>query len=144
MTQQKTAMIVNTKSGARTADEMPSETILVTSTADSNENEESSPATKSFPTKPVVGVLFLALIVYIVIDSFTTKHVTGAVQIFLEWFENNVVAGAFLFIVGSCKAPFAGHWSHFHLVVQSMQSAQFFSSREVSSLSALDSSSRPL
>lgn len=97
MAQPESSTIANTKPAI--FEEIPLEG--QTKSTDSNEeNEQSSPPTKSFPTKLVVGVLFLALIVYIVIDSFTTKHVTGAVQIFLEWFENNVVAGAFLFIVG--------------------------------------------
>lgn len=75
------------------------------SVIETNENRQESRNERTFPTKLVLGLVFLALIVYIVIDSFTTQYVTGAVQIFLEWFENNVIAGAFLFIVGKCSSP---------------------------------------
>ena len=63
---------------------------------------------KSNPTKMIIGVLFLAFIVYIIVDSFTARRVGGFVQDFLEWFENNIYAGAFLFIAGTWRSAVGG------------------------------------
>ena len=56
--------------------------------------------TKSNPTKLIIGGLFLALIVYVIVDSFTAGYVRQFVQSFLNWFENNIYAGSILFIAG--------------------------------------------
>lgn len=67
-------------------------------TADPKKEEEE---TKSNPTKLIIGGLFLALIVYVIVDSFTAGHVRQFVQSFLNWFENNIYAGSILFIAGT-------------------------------------------
>ena len=65
-------------------------------TVDDKPEEES----KSNPTKLIIGGLFLALIVYVIVDSFTAGYVRQFVQTFLSWFENNIYAGSVLFIAG--------------------------------------------
>lgn len=47
--------------------------------------------------KIVFGVSLLAIILYVVIDSLTTKHITNAFQSFLVWMETHIIAGIFAF-----------------------------------------------
>lgn len=65
------------------------------------QDEDRTPERKSFcsPSKLIIGLLLVGFIVFVVIDSLTTGYVTSAVQDFLEWVEENPVAGIFLFII---------------------------------------------
>jgi uncharacterized membrane protein YdjX (TVP38/TMEM64 family) len=51
------------------------------------------------PAKLLIGLVLVAFIAFVIIDSLTTGYVRGAVSDFLEWIETNVVAGIFLFIM---------------------------------------------
>ena len=65
------------------------------------ESKKDEGETKSNPTKLIIGGLFLALIIYVIVDSFTAGFVRQFVQSFLNWFENNIYAGSILFIAGT-------------------------------------------
>lgn len=66
---------------------------------DVDADEESPPNNRSACYKKLlVGLLLLGFIVYVVVDSLTTKHVRGGIVSFLEWIENNIVAGVFSFM----------------------------------------------
>lgn len=68
---------------------------------DTNDQEVEEEDKKPFcsPSKLIVGILLLAFIVFVIVDSLTTRYVSGAVQDFLEWIEGNPVAGIFLFVI---------------------------------------------
>jgi uncharacterized membrane protein YdjX (TVP38/TMEM64 family) len=51
------------------------------------------------PTKLMIGLVLLALVTFVIIDSSTTGYVRSAVSNFLEWIETHAVAGIFLFIM---------------------------------------------
>ena len=56
--------------------------------------------TKSKPhrtLKLAVAFFLLAVITYVIVDSFTTHHVRDLLQRFLEWTTNNPVLGVFAF-----------------------------------------------
>jgi len=48
--------------------------------------------------KVLVGAVLLSVIVFVVVDSLTAKHVARGFQSFLAWVENNIVAGTFAFM----------------------------------------------
>jgi len=49
--------------------------------------------------KIAVGLLLLAFIIYVIVDSFTTAYIRTGIQTFLEWIEANPVPGIFIFMV---------------------------------------------
>jgi uncharacterized membrane protein YdjX (TVP38/TMEM64 family) len=51
------------------------------------------------PAKLLIGLLLVAFVAFVIIDSLTTGYVKTAVSDFLVWIETNVVAGIFLFIM---------------------------------------------
>jgi len=62
-------------------------------------NDEKNNQTKSCPWgKIIVGVILLSLIVFVIVDSLTTKYITSGFETFLEWIETNLVAGVFAFM----------------------------------------------
>merc|ERR1719401_3136479 len=54
---------------------------------------------KSRIQKIVIGVLLVAFVTYVIIDSATTGYIRTGVQSFLEWIENNPIPGFFVFMV---------------------------------------------
>lgn len=48
--------------------------------------------------KSAVGVILLGLIVFVIVDSLTNQYVRNGILDFLEWIENNIVAGVFSFM----------------------------------------------
>ena len=48
--------------------------------------------------KIVLGLLFLGFIVFVIVDSTTTRHLRQGIENFLEWIENNAVPGIFSFM----------------------------------------------
>jgi len=69
------------------------------SNSDSNSNEEDPAAKKaSLIKRLIIGLVLLALIVFVIIDSQTNNWVRSGIVAFLEWVENNVVAGVFGFM----------------------------------------------
>jgi len=54
---------------------------------------------KSMPWgKILVGLILLSIIIFVIVDSLTTKYITSGFQTFLEWIETNLVAGTFAFM----------------------------------------------
>lgn len=48
--------------------------------------------------KVIAGALLLGTIVFVIVDSLTTKYVADGFRTFLEWIESNLVAGVFAFV----------------------------------------------
>jgi len=48
--------------------------------------------------KIIVGVVLLAVLVFVIVDSFTSKYLYAGLQIFLEWIETHLVAGVFAYM----------------------------------------------
>jgi uncharacterized membrane protein YdjX (TVP38/TMEM64 family) len=66
-----------------------------------NDPTEDTEEKKKFcsTSKIIIGIFLAALIAFVIVDSLTTRYLTDAVQDFLEWIEDNPVAGIFLFII---------------------------------------------
>lgn len=60
--------------------------------------EEEQTKRKACYKKTFFAVIIVAFIAYVIADSLTTGHVTGAVKDFLAWIEENPVIGIFAFI----------------------------------------------
>ncbi|KAL3937441.1 MAG: hypothetical protein SGBAC_007452 [Bacillariaceae sp.] len=60
--------------------------------------EEEAAKKKACYKKAFIAVIVVAFITYVIVDSLTTGHVTGAVEDFLAWIEDNPVSGIFAFI----------------------------------------------
>lgn len=62
-------------------------------------DDERNNENKSCPwAKLVVGAVLLAVIVFAVVDSLTTKRITSGFESFLDWIDENLVAGVFAFM----------------------------------------------
>lgn len=48
--------------------------------------------------KSAVGLILLGLIIFVIVDSLTNQYVKNGILEFLEWIENNIVAGVFSFM----------------------------------------------
>lgn len=97
----------NTTSNYPKKEEEPTDLIVAEGTADSNTedsdsndaNDNEPPEDKNSCTKRIViALVLLGLIVFVVIDSQTNQWVRTGIVAFLEWVENNVVAGVFAFM----------------------------------------------
>jgi len=60
--------------------------------------EEKADKKKACYKKAFFALIIVGFIAYVIADSLTTGHVSGAVQDFLKWIEANPVAGLFAFI----------------------------------------------
>jgi hypothetical protein len=49
--------------------------------------------------KIVLGLLLLGFIVFVIVDSTTTRYLRQGIESFLKWIENNAVAGIFAFML---------------------------------------------
>jgi len=96
----------NTTSNYSKKEEEPTDLIVAEGTVDSNtEDSDSNDADNEAPedknsctNRIVIGLLLLGLIVFVIIDSQTNQWVRTGIVAFLEWVENNVVAGVFAFM----------------------------------------------
>jgi uncharacterized membrane protein YdjX (TVP38/TMEM64 family) len=68
-------------------------------TNDPTEDTEEEKKKFCSTSKIIIGIFLAALIAFVIVDSLTTRYLTDAVQDFLEWIEDNPVAGIFLFII---------------------------------------------
>jgi len=68
---------------------------------DNNENEESTQKSSRFEfyKKLVIGLALVGFIIFVVVDSITTKYFQSAIGTFLEWVGRNPAAGFFGVIV---------------------------------------------
>ncbi|KAL9181835.1 hypothetical protein ACHAXT_012178 [Thalassiosira profunda] len=48
--------------------------------------------------KLLVGAVLLGVVIYVIVDATTTKNIQRGFQIFLEWIEDNILAGVFAFM----------------------------------------------
>jgi len=78
----------------------PSQPGSTTSAEDESALVEEKVKAKLCSFKVVIGLLLLAFIIFVIVDSTTTGHVRGAVQDFLDWIEDNPIGGFFVFVVG--------------------------------------------
>jgi len=72
-----------------------------TATAEEMEQNEVvlEPIPKSVPYKKIIlGLVIVAVIAIIIVDSLTSKRIQSAFQSFLEWTADNIVVGFFAFI----------------------------------------------
>jgi len=64
-----------------------------------DDNDDDEPADRSACyKKSAVGLVLLALIIYVSVDSATDQHVRGAILDFLTWIENNTFLGVLGFV----------------------------------------------
>lgn len=49
--------------------------------------------------KIVIGLLFVAFIVFVIVDSTTTGYLRSGINTALQWIEDNAVAGMFVFML---------------------------------------------
>ena len=64
-----------------------------------DEDPETAAARKKARMKKIViGLILLGIVVYIIVDSTTNRYVAQGIQIFLQWFEDNPIAGLFAFM----------------------------------------------
>jgi len=64
-----------------------------------DDNEKKPTDKTGMVKKAVIGVLLLALIVFVIVDSQTNNFVRDGILSFLEWIEENVVWGVLSFIL---------------------------------------------
>lgn len=50
--------------------------------------------------KVFIGLLVVGFVVFVIVDALTAGHVKDAIDSFLDWVEDNPVAGMFAFILG--------------------------------------------
>lgn len=68
------------------------------------EDEEHLPRTREPETRYLkwtrlcVGVFLTGFVVYLIVDTATTGHIRGILNDFLDWMDDNIVAGSFLFL----------------------------------------------
>ena len=71
------------------------------SSIDASSDGEKTPADRRRACpwgKLLVGAVLLGVVIYVVVDATTTKNIQRGFQIFLEWIEENVLAGVFSFM----------------------------------------------
>lgn len=64
-----------------------------------NEEEIRIKRRNSRAKKIIFGLLLLAFVIYVIVDSLTTGYIRTAIQTFLKWIEANPVPGVFIFVV---------------------------------------------
>ena len=67
--------------------------------ADENQVEEDEPKDRAGCYKKLIlGLLLLGFIIFVIVDTQTNNYVRDVIFAFLEWIEQNVVAGVFAFM----------------------------------------------
>jgi len=49
-------------------------------------------------TKIIIGLILLGIVIVVIVDSTTNRYIAQGIQIFLQWFEDNPIAGLFAFM----------------------------------------------
>lgn len=62
------------------------------------ETEETEKDRSGLYKKLLVGLILVGFIVFVIVDTQTNNYVRNGIVAFLEWIENNIVAGVFCFI----------------------------------------------
>jgi len=66
---------------------------------DNNNTDDEKPTDRSACCKKIaVGLVLLGLIVFVIVDSMTNMYVRNGILDFLEWIENNTIAGVLCFV----------------------------------------------
>jgi hypothetical protein len=73
-----------------------------------NEDEEDDSALQRQPENKTtgrairisVGILLVAFVIFVIVDSLSNQYVRRGTMDFLDWVERNVVGGVFLFFIG--------------------------------------------
>ena len=68
--------------------------------ASSIEESVEEQSKQAFYTRLTVGLIFVAFVVFVIVDSATNMHALDALHDFLEWVEDNPVQGVFAFVIG--------------------------------------------
>ena len=64
-----------------------------------SEEPEAQPKSRTaLFTKILAGLILLGVIIYVIVDSQTNNHVKNGIVAFLEWIQNNLIAGVFSFV----------------------------------------------
>ena len=67
------------------------------------EEEQSSSRTllqRIFSFRVLIGLLLVGFVIFVIVDSATTGYVRDTVSSFLDWIEENPMAGFFVFVLG--------------------------------------------
>jgi uncharacterized membrane protein YdjX (TVP38/TMEM64 family) len=64
-----------------------------------NNDEQSTPQKRKCPWgKILVAAILIGIVIFVIIDSLTTKYISTGFQQFLTWIQSNLVAGVFAFM----------------------------------------------
>ena len=66
----------------------------------SDEKEQTRARRRACYIKLCVGLLLAGFVIFVISDSLTNGHLKEGINTFLEWIEENTVAGVFLFMLG--------------------------------------------
>eukprot|EP00548_Thalassiothrix_antarctica_P012753 CAMPEP_0194172890 /NCGR_PEP_ID=MMETSP0154-20130528/7291_1 /TAXON_ID=1049557 /ORGANISM="Thalassiothrix antarctica, Strain L6-D1" /LENGTH=165 /DNA_ID=CAMNT_0038885719 /DNA_START=85 /DNA_END=582 /DNA_ORIENTATION=- len=102
--------------------------------------EEKSKLRKGRKVKIIIGILLVAFIIYVIIDSTTTGYIRTGVTSFLEWCEANPILGFFICIdLGLAAVYFTYYYAKKELnrVVEARKAAIKEDLEDVSDVEAL-------
>lgn len=93
--------IEQAKSSASDVEHQQEEKDAASTTSDDDElSEEDLRARRAARNKKIViGVLLVAFVIFVVVDSLTTGYVRSGIDSFLQWIEANPIPGFFVFMV---------------------------------------------
>lgn len=91
--------------GESSTNEMDStESSVASSTQQDDEKQPASCIRRWCSFKLLVGLLLLAFVIFVIVDAATTGYTQDVVTGFLDWIEDNPVAGLFAFVAVYCVA----------------------------------------
>ena len=63
---------------------------------------------KAFYIKTLMGIVFVLIVVFIIVDSIMSMHALDAIHEFLDWVEENPFTGVFAVVLGASLLLFTG------------------------------------